>query len=188
MERDKIIVQLQDDKLTLQDRVEELESGVELTNLDGKTYSPEMRMKVYDAIVAGVPTKTIPSLIVKFAHRSGTTLTDVPHRSTVEAMVRELGVISHLQSADALLENRDCTIACDAKTQEGTHLNSVHITTKANCYVIAADELPGGTAENYHLHICESIDNLANVFCHFLDKDYQTIRQSLISKYFKHHE
>ena len=69
----KVIIQLQDDKLTLQDdkltlqddkltlqgRVEELESGVELTKLNGKTYSPEMRMKVYDAIVAGVPTKAI---------------------------------------------------------------------------------------------------------------------------------
>ena len=163
VERDKVIVQLQDENLSLQDRVKELESGVELTKLDGKTYSPEMRMKAYDAIVAGVPTKNIPSLIVKFANRSGTTLTDVPHRSTVEAMVRELGAISDLQAAEALLANRDCTIGFDATTQDGTHLNSVHITTKANCYVIAADELPGGTAEDYHLHICESVDNLAHV-------------------------
>ena len=75
-------------------------------------------------------------------------------------MIRELGAISDLQAAEALLANSDCTIGFDATTQEDTHLNSVHITTKANSYVIAADELPGGTAEDYHLHICESVDNL----------------------------
>ena len=29
--------------------------------------------------------------------------------------------------------------------------------------------------------VSESVDNLANVYCHFLDKDYQTTRQGLIS-------
>ena len=125
--------------------MEELESGVELTKLNGKTYSPEMRMKVYDAIVAGVPTKNIPSLIAKFAHRSGKTLKNVTHRSTVEAMARELGAISDLQAAEAFLANRDCTIGFDATTQEGMHLNSVHITTEVNCYVNAADVLPRTT-------------------------------------------
>ena len=75
---------------------------MELTKLDGKTYSPE----VYDAIVAGMPTKNMPSLIAKFAHRSGTTLTDVPHRSNVDAMVRELRVISDIQAAEASWKTR----------------------------------------------------------------------------------
>ena len=69
------------------------------------------------------------------------------------------------------------------------HLNSVHITTKANCYVIAADELPGVTAEDYHMHICESVDNLANVYLHFLDKDYQTTHSLGIHfEYIKQHD
>ena len=101
-----------------------------------------------------MPTKKIPSLIDKFAHHFGTTIKDIPHKSTVKAMVRELGPISDLQAAEAILENRDCTLELYATTQ-GTHLNSVHITIKANCYVTAADERPGGTTEDYQMHICE---------------------------------
>ncbi|KAK2155808.1 hypothetical protein LSH36_230g00011 [Paralvinella palmiformis] len=53
-------------------------------------FSSEIRMKVFDAIVAQVPTKHISSLIKRFSLRSGITSTDIPHRSTVETMVREL--------------------------------------------------------------------------------------------------
>ena len=41
----------------------------------------------------------------------------------------------------------------DATTQECVHINSVHITDKANCYVISIEQLPGGMAEDYHTHI-----------------------------------
>ena len=46
------IFQLEDDELTLEKRVKELESDAELTKPDGRTYSPEIRMKVFDDIVA----------------------------------------------------------------------------------------------------------------------------------------
>ena len=143
-------------------------------------YSPDMRMKVFDHIVAQVPTKNIPDLIAKNASRSGITLTNVPHRSTVEAMVRELGAISDFQTAEAILEKKDCTLGFDATTQEGVHLNSIHVTTETTCYVVAADELPGGTAEDYFHHIDDSVTNLANEYAHFLDADFKTTRESII--------
>ncbi|KAK6186848.1 hypothetical protein SNE40_006116 [Patella caerulea] len=129
-------------------------------------------MKVFDCIVAQVPTKNIPDLLLKTSSRSGITLTNVPHRSTVEAMVRELGAISDLQTAEAILDNKDCTLGFDATTQEGVHLNSIHVTTETSCYVVDADELPGGTSEDYFHHIDDSITNLANVYSHFLEKDF----------------
>ena len=54
-------------------------------------------------------------------------------------MVRELGAISDLQTAEAILGNQDCTLGFDATTQEGIHLNSIHITTQGDSYVITAD-------------------------------------------------
>ena len=44
------------------------------------------------------------------------------------------------------------------------------------------DELPGATAEDYCLHISDSVDNLARVYLHFHDDtDYQTIRKQIIA-------
>ena len=77
-------------------------------------------------------------------------------------MARELGGIAQLQTAEATLSNKDVTIGFDATTQEGVHINSIHITTVDGSYVIAVDELPGGTADDYQQHICDSIDSLAS--------------------------
>ena len=74
-----------------------------------------------------------------------------PSRNTVELIARQLGVISDLQMVEAILHNKDRTIGFDATTQEGCHINSVYVTTMSSCYVIAVDELTGGTAADYTL-------------------------------------
>ena len=50
------------------------------------------------------------------------------------------------------------------------------------CHVIAIDELPGGTAEDYQLHICESTDRLAHIYATFHDADIKACRRKIISK------
>lgn len=135
---------------------------------------------VFDAIENQVPMNNIPKLIEKFSIRNGVTLPDIPHRSTVENMVRELGTIAELQTAEAILDNADCTIGFDATTQEGTHINSVHVTTIKDCYGASIDELPGGTAKDYSDHICETINNLAKAHSYFLDGDYNETKEKLI--------
>ena len=96
-------------------------------------------------------------------------------------MARELGAISELQTAEAVLANKNCTLGFDATTQEGVHINSVHVTTETNCYSVPVDKLPGGTAADYHLHICDSVDNLATTYCHFNNEDYPQTRKKIIS-------
>ena len=54
------------------------------------------------------------------------------------------------------MTNTDLTLGFDATTQEGVHINSVHITSKDGCNVIATDQLAGGTAEDYARHIDDS--------------------------------
>ena len=98
------------------------------------------------------------------------TLEAIPHRSTVESMARELALIAHKNS----------TLGFDATTQEGVHVNEIHFTTEKDCYSAAIDELPGGTAEDYSMHIFDTIDNLANVYFHFNSSYFQETRTKLV--------
>ena len=128
-----------------------------------------------------MPTYNIPDLITKISRRCGVTLTDVPQRYACESMARKLGVLSELQTAEVILNNSNCTLGFDATTQEEVHVNSIHITTKSDCFVVAVDELPGATAEDYCLHISNSFDNLARVYSHFHEAEYQTVRKQIIA-------
>lgn len=76
----------------------------------------------------------------------------IPHRTTVEMMTKELGVISDLQVGEILMSSDNLTLGFDATTQEGFHINSVHVTSKDNCCGISVDQLTGGTAEDYIQH------------------------------------
>lgn len=98
----------------------------------------------------------------------------------MEAMARELGAVADLQTAEVLMESKNCTIGFDTTTQEGAHINSVHITTETKASSVAVDELPGGTAHDYHEHITQSIDNLASVYSSIHGKDYEESRKKLI--------
>ena len=176
------IVGLQTEKCLLAEQVQEMtQAHVKTTKADGKSYCPDIRMMVYDAIVDQVPTVNIPHMIEQFTRRFDITLTDVPHRSTVESMTRELGSISDLQAAEAIMGNKNITLGFDATTQEGQHVNSIHVTTEHSCYAVAVDELPGGTAQDYSAHICDSIDNLASVHAYFHDADQKESKKLMIS-------
>ena len=180
-EREKEIVQLQRNQLLLEEKVKEMESVSKAIKSGGKSYNSEMRMMVFDAVENQVPTSNIPKLIEKFSIRNGVTLQEIPHRSSVENMIRELGAIAELQTAEAILQNPNTTLGFDATTQEGTHINSVHFTTVKECFAAAIDELPGGMAEDYSGHICDTINNLASTHSYFHDGDYNETREKLIT-------
>ncbi|KAK6177160.1 hypothetical protein SNE40_015317 [Patella caerulea] len=179
--KDDEIGQLQYEKSLLEDTIENSTSETTFSNV-GKTYSIATRLFVYDAVVAQTPTRNIPKLLESFVKRTGASLDKIPHRTTVEMMVRELGVITDVQSAEAIRDNKDLTVGFDVTTQEGVHINSVHVTFPSEkCLVVGIDQLPGGTAMDYKDHICTSIDELANVYSSFNQVDYQDTRKELIS-------
>ena len=121
--KDDTIRTLENEKLLLEERLaafEELGTGSYSSLVkEGKTYTHDMRMLVYDSLVNHVPTGNIPLLIEKFVKRSGLQLEHLPHRHTVEMMARELGVISDFQVAERLMQGDDLTLGFDATTQEG---------------------------------------------------------------------
>ena len=140
-----------------------------------------MTLAVFDGLINQVLTQNIPHLIGKFAGRFGVSIASIPHRSTVEAMARELGVIADVQTAEALLNNKHVTLGFDATTHEGVHINAIHITTESACHVVAVDEPPGGKAVDYSEHICQSIDHLTATYSNFRPTDLQTNRSNIIS-------
>ena len=105
-----------------------------MSKIDGKTYSSSMRMKVYHCITNKVPTVNIPLLLEKLDEAKKDAEKSIPQRSAVEMMARELGTIAELQTAEVILENSSVTLGFDATTQEATHVNSVHFTTKDDCF------------------------------------------------------
>ena len=121
-------------------------------------------MLVYDAIASQLPTKHVPILMQKYANRFGTKMDTVPHTSQYCRDVNP-GIGSDVRSTSC--GDTDAHLKPHARIRchnAGVHINSVHITDKANCYVISVDQLPGGTAEDYHTHICDSVNRLAEIY------------------------
>ena len=78
---------LENENLMMGETIESLQaSGSPSLQKEGNTFSPEIRMLVYDAIASHVPTKHVPILMQKYANRFGAKMDTVPHRSTVEMM------------------------------------------------------------------------------------------------------
>ena len=185
-QKDDQINILENEKLVLEEKVEEYKadcSDKPTSKADGKTYSSGMRMKVFDCIINKVPTANIPTLLSQMARRNNLGVSDdVPQRSAIEMMSRELGTLAELQAAEVLLNSENITIGFDATTQEDIHINSIHFTTENECFAAAVDVLPGGTAEDYADHICDSVDSLAKVYSYFHeDVNYNAIRSKMIS-------
>lgn len=110
----------------------------------------------------------------------GIKLNEIPSRTTVEMMTQELGVIADLETAEVTMASSNLTLGFDATTQEGIHINGIHLTTKDACKVVAVDELPGGTALDYHKHVTDSVNMLAAVYSDFHKEDYQSCRKTII--------
>ena len=57
----------------------------------------------------------------------------------------------------------------DTTTQEDVHGNSIHVTSETGCLPAAVDELPGGFADEYAQHICDTLDSLCETYVYFND-------------------
>lgn len=59
-------------------------------------------------------------------------------------------------------------------------MNSMRLTSKSVCEVVAVDELPEGTADDYCQHVSFSVDHLAQVYADYHKDDYQFCRSEII--------
>ncbi|XP_047146716.2 uncharacterized protein LOC124819371 [Hydra vulgaris] len=178
-DKNSAILVLQNDILVLQEKLEDIQQVTQNTKNE-KCYSADIRTLIYDMLVCQVPTHSVPSLLHKIGEHTGYQFSQIPHRTTVEQMMRELGVLSDLQTAEIAFTTKDLTLGFDATTQEGVHVNAVHLTTESVCMVVAIDQLPGGTAYDYQSHITKSVDNLAKLYSDFYKLKYTDVRSTII--------
>jgi hypothetical protein len=172
---------LEDELGQLQQQLEDMHSDNANTGYEkgGKSYPFKTRMLVYDCLMSHVPTEKVQEHIQSFSKRLGVEI-EAPSRTTVEAMALELGVLTDLHAAKLVLTN-ECTIGFDATTQEGKHLNSIHVTTETKCMVLSIEELAGGTADDYAQHILQTVEHLVSVYVYFNpDSDFKETKKSMI--------
>ena len=61
-------------------------------------------------------------------------------------------------------------------------INSVHITSKDDCYIVSIDHLPGGMAEDYQQHIWHSLNRLADIYSTYTTaKSYEVCQRQMIT-------
>ena len=126
------ICALQNDMLMLQENVEQMQQKIQNTRYK-KVFSSDIRPLIYVMLACQVPSHCVPKLLHKVREHTGYRFSGIPHRTTVEQMMHELGIISELQTAEIAFSTKNLTVGFDASTQEGVHINVVHFTTKFSC-------------------------------------------------------
>ena len=141
-----------------------------------------MRMLVYTLLNGHTSTAKVPPFLRQIGDIYGQQmdLLDIPSRTTVERMQLEVVVISDLQVAEFMLDTPNLTIAFDATTQAGVHVNAINIHNSNNEYVVALDELAGGRSEDYGNHLVSTVKLLAKFYSSWKDLNFCEVRKKMI--------
>ena len=149
-------------------------------------YPPKMRMLIYSLLDGNVSTRKMAKTVKRIGGITGMAVgdKDIPSRTSVERMQVELGVISDITVAEFLYHANDgVTLAFDATTQSEIHVNAINIHNDKVEHVMALDELPGGTSQDYFDHVFKSVDYLAKLYaqwhCEALDKVSDTMIENI---------
>jgi hypothetical protein len=70
-------------------------------------------------------------------------------------------------------------LAFDATTQDGVHVNSIHITHDSKCSVLSLDLLPGGTAVDYATHVITTIRRFANLYAKVHGQEVKAVEKQM---------
>ena len=120
-----------------------------------------MRLAMYKCLVCNVPVEKAGELVMFVVDLfNGQCTKAAPGPSTVSRMAYELGVVSDIQTVEALMMSEGTTLACDATSIDGTHVNEVHIRTSYGTY-LQVGHLPGGKTGDYLLHITDVLKSMA---------------------------
>ena len=146
-------------------------------------YPPKMCMLVYSLLDGNVSTRKMAKTVKRIGGITGMAVgdKDIPSRTSVERMQVELGVISDITVAEFLYHtNYGVTLAFDATTQSGVHVNAINIHNDRVEHVMALDELPGGTSPDYFDHVINIVDYLAKLYAQWHSEALHKVRDTTI--------
>lgn len=132
------------------------------TKLDKRTYDDRMRQCVYYCLAKEVPVTNVSDVIGHVVETlAEKKMESLPSTASICRMKQEMGVLSDLQTFDAIRSGGNVTLAFDGTTKKDRHINEVHITTEEKkTLCVGLGEIPGGKAVDYHEHITKSIGDL----------------------------
>ena len=116
------------------------------TKDDNKWYDVPLRKCLYTCLLNQAPVDKA-SEIIKYIMKTltGITLTETPSKSTTSQMVLEISIMCDIQVAEALLEEKNVTLAWDATSLDGEHINEVHVLTSKGPLLLQIGHVAGGT-------------------------------------------
>ncbi|GFO22866.1 hypothetical protein PoB_004937100 [Plakobranchus ocellatus] len=82
-------------------------------------------------------------------------------------MAHELVVLSNIQVAETLIDQRNLTLSWDATTLDSVHLNEIHISMPGQALCVDIRRLPGGTSTDYLQHISDALFNTASTYARY---------------------
>ena len=88
-------------------------------------------------------------------------------------------MLSDLHSAEFLYSTHGLTLCFDSTTQEGIHINVISIHKGHDEYVLALDELAGGTAQDYSNHIFKTFQYLSNLYSEWYGLDGEEVKKKM---------
>ncbi|KAG1681429.1 PiggyBac transposable element-derived protein 1 [Nymphon striatum] len=136
---------------------------------DKKTYGIPYRKAAYHCLSNQVPVETVSGVMNSVGKElTNGTLDGKADKSTISEFSYELGVLSDIQVAEVMVKNDNLTLAWDAASLDGEHINEVHVYIPGDTpkgYVLQISALPGGTTDDYNEHITNSIQDIVATYC-----------------------
>ena len=78
---------------------------------------------------------------------------------------------------------QDNTFSWDSTSVDGQHINEIHISIPNDppiSYVLQLGLLPGGTTENYSVHIMDCINDVAATYADYKNLDLMHVKCTII--------
>ncbi len=145
-----------------------------LNTIDGKQFDARTRKCILFCLEKNVSQQNASSIVQFIVQEmTGKRVPKVPKRSTVQNIAREGGILANIQTGQIMSESSNVTIAWDATTKKGLHVNEIHVITPYGSFVLDVSQLPGGRAPDYATHVKEILADIADQYsaCHNKNPD-----------------
>ena len=135
------------------------------TKRDGKTFSEDLRLTIYELEECQVSAKNIPIVITAvLKHLAKRTIESLPDKTTINRIVKEMKQLSKHQIRETLKNEEHTTLKYDGTEKLTKHYAEMQISTKSHTLTTGISELPSGS-ESYSNAILENISSIDNTFC-----------------------
>lgn len=180
----EIIKNLENEIGQLQDTISNLENSCGTSKViptkEGSSFSVAIRKVIYKCITCQVPvdrtTEIIEYVISQLTNHQ---LEELPSRTSICRIVREMGILSDLQTAEALCTSKNSTLGWDSTPIDGVHINETHVCTEKGVFTLALSELAGGTTADYSSSIMQVLEQVVNSYSEYVGLDKKYIQKTL---------